>query len=237
MYQFALLLFSFSCIIFLVSVNKLDSHNKSHNLDIVLEKLWVAQFGWLRLCTDIAMGMVITNCWKLFRYGVKRDRHDKFISIREFSEWIAVDWFNNTFTTYTGTPEKNITYLGDIYNEDTVFTCWNLNYYSSSPRNSEISTIPDITIATDWTTVIGHTDSKEVELDGGRYNRAARDYWYRRLPNGNICLKRSLWYCHDCLIRFWRRTYYCKQNGRDCFASHHDSLICLPCHVFCLTSP
>ena len=71
---------------FLVSVNKVDSHNSNRNPDIVLEKLWVTQCGWLRLCTNIAMGMVITNFYKLFRYGVKRDRHDKFISIREFSE-------------------------------------------------------------------------------------------------------------------------------------------------------
>ena len=87
-----------------------------------------------------------------------------------------MDWFNNNFTTYTGTTEKNITYLGDIDNEGNVFTYRNLNYYSSSPLNSDISTIPYITIAIALTTIIVHTDSKEVELEGGRYNRADRDY-------------------------------------------------------------
>ena len=41
----------------------------------------------------------IAHSWKLFRYGVKRDHYDKFISIREFLERIAVDCSNNSFTT------------------------------------------------------------------------------------------------------------------------------------------
>ena len=39
------------------------------------------------------------------------------------------------------------------------------NYYSYSPRNSEISTISDIMIATALTTDIDHTASKEVQLE------------------------------------------------------------------------
>ena len=30
----------------------------------------------------VAMGMTITNGWKLFRCGVKRDHYEKLISIR-----------------------------------------------------------------------------------------------------------------------------------------------------------
>ena len=67
-------------------VNELDSQNKSRQLDIALEKFWVTQCGWLRLYTTVAMGTKITNCWKLFCYGIKRDHYDKFIGIREFSE-------------------------------------------------------------------------------------------------------------------------------------------------------
>ena len=69
-------------------------------------------------------------------------------------------------------------------------------------RNTDISIISEITIANAPTTAIGHTDSKEVESEVGRYNRAARGYRYRRLPNGKICTKRSLWYCHEYSIRF-----------------------------------
>ena len=52
-------------------VNKVDSHNKSQQSDIALDKLWVTQCGWIRLCTTDATGK-ITNCWRLFRYGVNR---------------------------------------------------------------------------------------------------------------------------------------------------------------------
>ena len=82
------------------------------------------------------MGKVIANFWKLFRYGVKRNHYDKFIGITEFLELIATDCFNNTFTTDTGTLEKNIPFLYGIDNKGTVSTCWSLNYSSSSPRNS-----------------------------------------------------------------------------------------------------
>ena len=53
-------------------VNEVDSHNKSHQLDLALDKFLVMQCGWLRLCTTVAMGMTITNYWKLFSMRLKR---------------------------------------------------------------------------------------------------------------------------------------------------------------------
>ena len=99
---------------FFGSVNEGDSYNKSRQSYLALEKFWVTQCSWLCLCTTVAIGMKITNCWKLFCYGVKRYHYNKFIGIREFLEKIAVDCFNNNFTTDTWTPEKNIPSLGDI---------------------------------------------------------------------------------------------------------------------------
>ena len=52
------------------AVNEVDSHNKSRQSDLALEKWWVTQCGWMQLCTAIDMGMTITNGWKRFRYGV-----------------------------------------------------------------------------------------------------------------------------------------------------------------------
>ena len=47
---------------------------------------------WLdAVSTTVAMGMTITNCWKLFSYGVKRYYYDKLIGIRELSERLAQD--------------------------------------------------------------------------------------------------------------------------------------------------
>ena len=62
-------------------VNEVDSHNKSRQSDLEMEKWWVNQYGWLLLCTTVAIGMTITNCWKLFRYGVKREHYEKSIGI------------------------------------------------------------------------------------------------------------------------------------------------------------
>ena len=89
-------------------VNLVESHNKSRQYDLALETFWATQYGWLRLCTTVAMGMAITNCWKLFRYGVKRDHYGKLVGIREFSERLALNCFNNPFSTDTGTTAKNI---------------------------------------------------------------------------------------------------------------------------------
>ena len=79
-----------------------------------LEKFWVTQCGWLRLCTTVAMGTTITNLWKLFRYGVKRYHYEKLIGIRAFSEQLALDFFKNTFSTDTGTPAKKIPPLDEV---------------------------------------------------------------------------------------------------------------------------
>ena len=37
------------------AVNEVDSHNKSRQSDLALEKQWVTQCGWLRLCTAVSM--------------------------------------------------------------------------------------------------------------------------------------------------------------------------------------
>ena len=59
-----------------------------------------------------------------------------------------------------------------------------LNCSSSSPLNSEISTILEIKIDTATTTDIGRTASKEIEKERGGYKRSSRGYYNRRLHNG-----------------------------------------------------
>ena len=71
---------------FFVSVNGVYSQNKSNQSDLALEKFWVTQCGWLWLYTTVAMGIIITNYWKLFCFGVKRDHYEKLIGIRELLE-------------------------------------------------------------------------------------------------------------------------------------------------------
>ena len=76
---------------FFSAVDEVDPHNKSRQSGLELDEFWVNQCGWLWLCTKFAMVMTITNCWKLFRCGVKRDLYEKMIGIREFSERLAQD--------------------------------------------------------------------------------------------------------------------------------------------------
>ena len=90
--------------------------------DLALENFWVTQCGWVRLCTTVAMRMAITNCWKLFRYGVKRDHHENLIGIREFLERLAQDSFKNPFSPDSGTTAKNIPPLDEVDDGDTVYT-------------------------------------------------------------------------------------------------------------------
>ena len=68
------------------------------------------------------MGMTITNCWKLFCYGVKRDHYEKLIGIREFLERLAQDCFNNNFSSDSRTLAKNVPPLDEFDDEDTAET-------------------------------------------------------------------------------------------------------------------
>ena len=68
---------------FFGAVNEVEHHNKSRQSDLAFVKFWVTQCGWLRLCTTFSMGMTITNCWKMFCYGVKIENYEKLIGIRE----------------------------------------------------------------------------------------------------------------------------------------------------------
>ena len=204
-----------------------ESHNKSRQYDLALEIFWVTHCGWLRLCTTVSMGMTIINFWKIFCYGVKRDHYDKLIDIREFLGRLALDCFNNPFSTDTGTLENNIPLLDEVDDGETVSTCRALHFSSSGSCSTEVSTISNMTLnsasSSAYTLVastIGsqHTAEKEGAREGGRYNRAVRGYCNGRLPNGKSCLKRTLRFYNGC-TRFNKKTYHCKQVGCGCFAS------------------
>ena len=94
----------------------MDSQNISRQSDLAMKKFWVTQCIWIKLFTTVSMGTIITNCWKLFHCWVKRQHYDKFIGIRELSERISVNCFNNTFTVDTGTMAKNVSFLDKIDN-------------------------------------------------------------------------------------------------------------------------
>ena len=100
--------------------------------------------------------MTITNCWKLFCYGVKRDHYDKLIGTREFLEQLAQDFFNNKFSSDIWTPEKNIHPLDEFDDGDTVSTCRALQFSSCISPSAAVSTIYDLTRNSASTISIGY---------------------------------------------------------------------------------
>ena len=103
-------------------VNEIDYHNKSRQSDQALEKYWSTQYGWLRLYTTISIGMNLTNVWKIFGYGVKREHYEKFIRIGELLERFSHDLFKNPFSAYTGTTAKTTSILDRLNREEPTAT-------------------------------------------------------------------------------------------------------------------
>ena len=127
-------------------VDEVDSHNKSSQSYLALETFWVTQCGWLLLFTTVAMGITITNFWKLFLNGVKRDDYDKLISIRECLERLGLDCFKNPFSTDTGNPENNIPPLDEVNEVDIAFTFRALHVSIFDSHSIEVGNISYITI-------------------------------------------------------------------------------------------
>ena len=67
------------------------------------------------------------------------------IGIREFSELLALDYFNNTFSTDAGTSSKNIPPLDEVEEGETVSICCALHFSSSISPSTAASTISNIT--------------------------------------------------------------------------------------------
>ena len=98
------------------------------------------------LCTTFAMGMAITNLWKLFHYGVNRYKYKYIIGIRELLERLALDCFNNSFSTDTPPPEKNTPPLDEVDEGETVSTFREIKFSSSIYPSTEVRNISNITL-------------------------------------------------------------------------------------------
>ena len=67
---------------FFSSVYEVESHDKSRQSDLALEKFWVMQCDCIGLCPNFAIGMTIDNCRNLFFYGIKRDHYGHVTGLR-----------------------------------------------------------------------------------------------------------------------------------------------------------
>ena len=109
------------------------------------------------------MVMTITNCRKLFRYGVKRDHYDTLIGIREFLGRLAQDFFNNNFSPDRGTPENNIPTLDEVDDVDIGSTCRALHFSSYISPSAAVNTISDMTLNSASLISIGSQHISEKE--------------------------------------------------------------------------
>ena len=103
-------------------------------------------------------------------YGVQSDHYENIIGIRDFLELIALDFFNNRLSTYTGTLAKNIPLRDEVDEIETVSNFCSPHFSSFIYHFTETSTISDITLKiassisyTLVTSAIGyhHTDDRE----------------------------------------------------------------------------
>ena len=111
------------------------------------------------------MGMPITNFCKLFYSGVKRDHYEKLIGIIELLERLALDCFNNTFSTDTRNTAKNIPLLR-VQRWKEIFWFSGTDFSSYFSRSTEVSTISDITLnsssSSDYTLVASTIGSQHT---------------------------------------------------------------------------
>ena len=120
---------------------------------------------------------------------------------------MSLDCFNNIFSTDIGTPEKNLPLLGEVNYGEINYTFRALNFSISASCYTEVSTVYDITIniaSLSAYTLVGstigspNTAEKGGAREGGSYNSNTRCYCNGKLPNVNICLKRTLCFFNGC---------------------------------------
>ena len=179
------------------------------------------------------MVMYITNLRKIFIYGVKRDQYNKFIGIRELLKILALDCFKIYFQLILGLWQRTHLYLMRQMIErhfilDVQFMF--LVLLLVSHRSELFMTSPSIELhcqpLIQWNLLLnlGILLKKEGASQIGSNNGTNRGYYQRRLPNGRICLNRTLWFFNG-HTRLNKHTYYYKQVVCDCFATYLDSLV------------
>ena len=105
----------------------------------------------------------------MFCYGVKRDHYEKLVGIRELSERLAQDCFNNPFSPDRGTPEKNIPPLDELDYGYTVSTCLALHFYRFISHYAAVNTISDMNLNMTSSISIGSqhiAKNKNLNMEG-----------------------------------------------------------------------
>lgn len=105
-----------------------DSHNKSRQGDLKLEKYWRTTDGWFRIITTF-VGITATDSWNATRYHCTKQSGFKDMPIKTFTECVVYDLWNKP---WDDNERKNAILVG-VSAEDSVECAL------VSPTNSVIS--------------------------------------------------------------------------------------------------
>ena len=172
-----------------------------------LGKNWVAQCGWIWLCTTISILVALTNFWELF-WGVMREHYEKVIGTREHSEWIARDFLQNPSFGSTRNPANNITIINDLDDEDMVATlhciCF-YNYLSYSTQdiysyNLNVPVFCHRTLLCLLPSSVHGILLWQLKLKRGVVKKSLICYCTWRLSNVKRFHKKTFWFCTGCYM-------------------------------------
>jgi hypothetical protein len=76
--------------------NCVDKHNHARQYELRLEKLWKTNNCWFRIVTTI-IGIVVTDCWKAYKYSCNDPKKDSEYTICEFADSLAFELVHNKF--------------------------------------------------------------------------------------------------------------------------------------------
>lgn len=78
--------------------NGIDKHNQARQFELRLEKHWRCKNVWFRLMTTM-IGIVVTDCWKAYKFSYLSKKNNKEISIRDFADLLSYELINNFKTS------------------------------------------------------------------------------------------------------------------------------------------
>jgi len=78
--------------------NMVDLFNQSCQHDLQLEKHWITQDGYFRLCTTL-FGILVTDGWKAYQQHIHYLHRHKGQDLLSFSKLLCHDLLNNPFST------------------------------------------------------------------------------------------------------------------------------------------
>ena len=94
---------------YFVNSNTIDKHNHARQGILGLEEQWVTTNPFFRFITSM-IGIVVTDCWKAYKYQLGAHHRHKNVSIMRFADMLVHDLLNRTPFS-----EVNPSFLPQIY--------------------------------------------------------------------------------------------------------------------------